>query len=175
MCTSWFQTAEAPDSIVGALVLASLAEHDVLAAGGRHAFAGCWAWIAGIAADWAGYRESVVRFIIAGVGISMATPITSTAVLSAVHHRYMGKASGVSSMLQRFGAAFAIAIARPSSLPTATLAARSALRRVSARRSAGCRPGCDWRRDCSRHRRPARAQGGAGRDRRRRGRLAATT
>ena len=69
------------------------------------------AWIAAIAAVGAGYAQFVVPLIIAGVGISMALPTTSTAVLSAVAPRDMGKASGVNSTLQRFGAAFAIAVA----------------------------------------------------------------
>ena len=41
----------------------------------------------------------------------MALPVVPNAVLSAVHPTDMGKASGVNSTLQRFGAAFAIAIA----------------------------------------------------------------
>jgi len=68
-------------------------------------------WIAAIAAAGAGYGQFVVPLSIAGIGISMAMPIASTAVLSAVAPHDMGKASGVNSTLQRFGAAFAIAIA----------------------------------------------------------------
>jgi len=69
------------------------------------------AWIAAISAAGASYGPFVVPLIIAGVGISMAIPVVSTAVLSAVAPPDMGKASGVNSMLQRFGAAFAIAVA----------------------------------------------------------------
>lgn len=69
------------------------------------------AWIALIAAVGVGYGGFVVPLIIAGVGISMALPVVSTAVLSAVAHHDMGKASGVNSTLQRFGGAFAIAVA----------------------------------------------------------------
>jgi EmrB/QacA subfamily drug resistance transporter len=69
------------------------------------------AWIAAIATAGAGYGGFVVPLIVAGVGISMALPIAPTAVLSAVAPRDMGKASGVNSTLQRFGAAFAIAVA----------------------------------------------------------------
>jgi EmrB/QacA subfamily drug resistance transporter len=58
-----------------------------------------------------GYGEFVVPLIIAGVGISMALPVAATAILSAVSHHDMGKASGVNSTLQRFGAVFAIAVA----------------------------------------------------------------
>lgn len=68
-------------------------------------------WIATIATAAAGYGQFVVPLIIAGIGISMAIPVASTAVLSAVAPHDMGKASGVNSTLQRFGAAFAIAIA----------------------------------------------------------------
>ncbi len=69
------------------------------------------AWIATISAAGAGYGEFVVPLIVAGVGISLALPVAPTAVLSAVHPRDMGKASGVNSTLQRFGSALAIAIA----------------------------------------------------------------
>ncbi len=69
------------------------------------------AWIAAISAAGASYGRFVVPLIIAGIGVSMAIPIVSTAVLSAVSPRDMGKASGVNSTLQRFGAAFALAIA----------------------------------------------------------------
>src|SRR5438105_176315 len=69
------------------------------------------AWIAAVAAAGEGYIDLVIPLVIAGVGISMALPVAPTAVLSAVHPQDMGKASGVNSTLQRFGAAFAIAIA----------------------------------------------------------------
>jgi hypothetical protein len=41
----------------------------------------------------------------------MALPIVPTAIMSSVAPMDMGKASGVNSTMQRFGAAFAIAIA----------------------------------------------------------------
>jgi len=69
------------------------------------------AWIAMISEAGASYGQFVAPLIIAGIGISMAIPIVSTAVLSAVSPRDMGKASGVNSTLQRFGAASAVAIA----------------------------------------------------------------
>ena len=68
-------------------------------------------WIALLAAVGADYARFIVPLIAAGIGISMALPIAPTAVLSAAHPRDMGKASGVNSTLQRFGSAFAIAIA----------------------------------------------------------------
>lgn len=67
-------------------------------------------WFALLASVGADYAQFIVPLILAGVGISMAIPIAPTAVLSAAHPRDMGKASGVNSMLQRFGSAFAIAI-----------------------------------------------------------------
>jgi MFS family permease len=69
------------------------------------------AWIASLASVSAGYYQFLAPFIIAGVGVSMALPIASTAVISAVHPSDIGKASGVNSTLQRFGSAFAVAIA----------------------------------------------------------------
>lgn len=71
------------------------------------------AWIALIAAAGAtaGYGSFVVPLVIAGIGISMALPIAPAAVMGAVSPHDMGKASGVNSTLQRFGSAFALAIA----------------------------------------------------------------
>ena len=69
------------------------------------------AWVATVATAGVEYGQLVVPLVVAGVGISMALPVTPTAVLGAVAPRDMGKASGVNSTLQRFGAAFAIAVA----------------------------------------------------------------
>jgi EmrB/QacA subfamily drug resistance transporter len=69
------------------------------------------AWVATVATGGVEYGQLVVPLVVAGVGISMALPVTPTAVLGAVAPGDMGKASGVNSTLQRFGAAFAIAIA----------------------------------------------------------------
>ena len=68
-------------------------------------------WIAVIAAVATGYGGFVAPLVIAGIGISMAIPVAPTAILSAVLPHDMGKASGVNSTLQRFGSAFALAIA----------------------------------------------------------------
>lgn len=68
-------------------------------------------WIAAIASTGAGYGGFVIPLIVAGIGVSLALPVASAAVVSAVHPRDMGKASGVNSTLQRLGAAFAVAIA----------------------------------------------------------------
>jgi MFS family permease len=53
----------------------------------------------------------VLALLVAGIGISMALPTVPTAVLNAVAPPEMGKASGINTMMQRFGAVFAIAIA----------------------------------------------------------------
>ena len=68
-------------------------------------------WFAILATTNATYGELVVPLVIAGIGISMALPIVPTAIMSAVAPEDMGKASGVNSTMQRFGAAFAIAVA----------------------------------------------------------------
>src|SRR5258708_20050878 len=49
--------------------------------------------------------------VLAGVGISLALPVAPAAVLGSVSPADVGKASGVNSTMQRFGAAFAIAVA----------------------------------------------------------------
>jgi hypothetical protein len=45
------------------------------------------------------------------MGISIAVTIAPTAAVSAVSHDDVGKASGVSGTMQRFGSAFGIAVA----------------------------------------------------------------
>ena len=67
-------------------------------------------WFALLATAGAAYGELVLPLVVAGVGVSMALPIVPTVVVSSVKPHEMGKASGVNSTLQRFGAAFAIAI-----------------------------------------------------------------
>ena len=68
-------------------------------------------WFALLATAHVAYGELVLPLIVGGVGVSMAIPIAPTVVVSAVKPHEMGKASGVNSTMQRFGAAFAIAIA----------------------------------------------------------------
>ena len=67
-------------------------------------------WIALSATDTSGYGGFVLPLIIAGVGISMAIPTVPASALNAVPPADMGKASGVQSTLQRFGAVFGVAI-----------------------------------------------------------------
>ncbi len=72
------------------------------------------AWVASVAssagAASVGYARFVVPLVIAGVGVSMALPTVPTAALGAVPPGDVGRASGVSNTLQRFGAAFGIAL-----------------------------------------------------------------
>jgi EmrB/QacA subfamily drug resistance transporter len=69
------------------------------------------AWIAIHAAVGLDYGALVLPLVIAGVGISMAIPTTTTAAISAVGSSDVGKASGVQNTLTRFGSVFAVAIA----------------------------------------------------------------
>jgi EmrB/QacA subfamily drug resistance transporter len=68
-------------------------------------------WVALKASPAPGHLQLVLALLVAGVGISMALPTVPTAVLSSVAPPEMGKAAGISTMMQRFGAVFAVAIA----------------------------------------------------------------
>jgi EmrB/QacA subfamily drug resistance transporter len=68
-------------------------------------------WVAFNASVESSYIELALPLLVAGVGISMALPTVPTAVLSAVPPGEIGKASGVNTMMQRFGSVFAVAIA----------------------------------------------------------------
>ena len=68
-------------------------------------------WVALNASAAASTLTLVLALLAAGIGISMALPAVPAAVLSAVTPSEMGRASGISNMMQRFGAVFAIAIA----------------------------------------------------------------
>jgi EmrB/QacA subfamily drug resistance transporter len=68
-------------------------------------------WIALIATAGTGYGQLVLALVVAGVGISMALAATPAAVMGAVAPRDMGRASGVTNTLQRFGGVFGIAVA----------------------------------------------------------------
>jgi EmrB/QacA subfamily drug resistance transporter len=70
-----------------------------------------FAWVAATASAAGGTLGLVLALLVAGVGVSMALPTVPVAVLSAVQPAEMGKASGIATMMQRFGAVFAIAIA----------------------------------------------------------------
>ncbi|HYW26834.1 MAG TPA: DHA2 family efflux MFS transporter permease subunit [Terriglobales bacterium] len=73
--------------------------------------AGGLAWIALIATAGTGYGQLVLPLVVAGVGISMALAATPAAAMSAVAPRDMGRASGATNTLQRFGGVFGIAVA----------------------------------------------------------------
>jgi EmrB/QacA subfamily drug resistance transporter len=68
------------------------------------------AWIAAVAGAEASYGAYVVPFLLAGVGVSMVIPAASAAALSSVRPEQLGKASGISNTMQRFGAVFGVAI-----------------------------------------------------------------
>jgi EmrB/QacA subfamily drug resistance transporter len=70
------------------------------------------AWVASLATTTAGggYARFVIPLIIAGIGISMTLPTVPTAALGAVPAGDVGRASGVTSTMQRFGSAFGIAV-----------------------------------------------------------------
>ncbi len=67
-------------------------------------------WFALLATTELGYAQLVIPMLVAGIGVSMALPTTPTAALSAVAPPDIGKASGATSTLQRFGSAFGIAV-----------------------------------------------------------------
>jgi len=67
-------------------------------------------WYSLIAGAGAAYFPSILTLAVAGIGLSMALPVTPTAALGAVAMQDIGKASGVNSTLQRFGSAFGVAI-----------------------------------------------------------------
>ncbi|HET9720722.1 MAG TPA: MFS transporter [Solirubrobacteraceae bacterium] len=68
------------------------------------------AWFASEASTGVSYASLIAPLIVAGIGISLAIPTTPSAALSAVAARDVGKASGTSSTMQRFGGAFGVAI-----------------------------------------------------------------
>jgi EmrB/QacA subfamily drug resistance transporter len=69
-----------------------------------------FAWIAAIAGSGASYFGYFVPLLLAGIGLSMVLPTASAAALSAVPADELGKASGISNTLQRFGPVFGVAI-----------------------------------------------------------------
>jgi MFS family permease len=69
-----------------------------------------FSWVALKASAGASYAEIAVALLVAGIGISMALPTVPTAVLGSVAPAELGKASGITNMLQRLGAVFAVAI-----------------------------------------------------------------
>ena len=91
------------------------------------------AWFALVGTTSAGYEQLVLPLLVAGIGASMSFATAPAAALSAVSAADLGKASGTSNTLQRFGSAFAI------SATTAVFAANGHLG-TSASFDAGFRP-----------------------------------
>ncbi|MBV8084088.1 MAG: DHA2 family efflux MFS transporter permease subunit [Chloroflexi bacterium] len=79
------------------------------------------------------YWLAILPLAIAGVGVSMALPVVPATVLSAVASPDMGKAAAVNSTLQRFGAAFGVAVASAVFAANGSLAGATAF-------TAGFRP-----------------------------------
>jgi EmrB/QacA subfamily drug resistance transporter len=82
-----------------------------LMAGGMLLAAVGLSWIALISSTTVDYAQLVLPLILIGVGISAAIPTTPAAVLNSVAPADIGKASGVSGTLQRFGGVFGVAVA----------------------------------------------------------------
>jgi hypothetical protein len=57
------------------------------------------------------YLELVPALMVAGAGVSMAMPATTSAAVNAVPAAALGKAAGVNSTLRELGGVFGIAIA----------------------------------------------------------------
>ena len=82
----------------------------VLVAGGLFLQAIGIAWIGLVAAPGLPYAELIAPLIIAGCGVSLATPAMQNAVINAVRAGDIGKASGAFSMFRQLGSAFGVAI-----------------------------------------------------------------
>jgi EmrB/QacA subfamily drug resistance transporter len=104
----WFATPMVVSPLAGAL--SDRIGRRPLIASGLFLQATGFAWVALKASPAGSSIGLVLALLVAGIGISMALPTVPTAILSAVAPAEMGKASGISNMMQRFGAVFAIAI-----------------------------------------------------------------
>src|SRR5215467_6969803 len=105
----WFATPMVVSPVAGALS-DRIGRRPLIASGLLLQAAG-FGWVALKASAGGSSLRLVLALLVAGIGISMALPTVPTAVLSAVPPPDLGKASGISNMMQRFGAVFAIAIA----------------------------------------------------------------
>ena len=105
----WFGTPMLISPVAGALS-DRIGRRPVIATGLLLQAAG-FGWVAATVSPTASTVGLVLALLVAGVGVSMALPTVPTAVLGAVQPAEMGKASGINTMMQRFGAVFAIAIA----------------------------------------------------------------
>lgn len=69
-----------------------------------------FAWIKSVAAPDVEFVNLIVPFVFAGAGVSMAMPAAQNAVLSAVQHTQLGKASGTYNTMRFLGGTFGIAL-----------------------------------------------------------------
>ncbi len=90
--------------------LADRFEERVLIVAGTLAMAVGMAWMAFIAAPNVAYTWFVAPMTLAGVGIALAIPATTRAVVSRVAPADLAKASGTFSTLRQLGGAFGVAI-----------------------------------------------------------------
>jgi hypothetical protein len=67
-------------------------------------------WMASVSSTDASYARFLLPLVVGGIGISMALPTTPAAALGAVAPHELGKASGIYNTMNRFGAAFCIAV-----------------------------------------------------------------
>ena len=68
------------------------------------------AWIALNAHNGRPYSSSVAALVLSGCGVSMAMPAVQNAILGAVPHNALGKASGTFNTLRQLGGVFGVAI-----------------------------------------------------------------
>src|SRR5207247_6232704 len=89
------------------------------------------AWIALIADPGLTYSQFVLPSIVAGVGVSMATPSAQNSVVSSVALEDVGKAAGANSMMRELGGVFGIALAVAVFAGAGSFASADALDRKS--------------------------------------------
>src|ERR687885_4279 len=68
------------------------------------------AWIGLVAGPATGFEAILVPLVLAGAGVSMPFATAATASLSAVAPEDVGKASGATNTIQRFGGVFGLAV-----------------------------------------------------------------
>jgi MFS family permease len=78
-------------------------------------------WLAWIAETDVSYLALLAPFVVAGVGCSMAIPVSQTVVVSAVSTDQVGKAAGVNNTAQELGGALGLAVTVAVFAATGTL------------------------------------------------------